>query len=275
MGLEPIRMALPKHVLAYSARAYKQVELVWDRASRRCHWHVTLEDGAEPAPAPGNTIIAVDLGAIHPPALTEGTEAVVVTARRLRAARQYTVERMAAMQTKLAGKQQGPRRWTQRHARTHRVLAQQQKRTRDIEHTGSRAGVDDAVERTAGPSARGDVRPSADGKRPGARSQEPGARSQQKMGRWSPGKVRQSITYKAKAAGIALELIDEHDTSTTCPRSAHQSTPTGRVYRCPRCGFVAHRDAVGSVTSRSRTVYGELARILPPPLAVTTYRYPA
>jgi hypothetical protein len=38
---------------------------------------------------------------------------------------------------------------------------------------------------------------------------------------------------------------------------------------------VAHRDVVGSVNILSRHVHGELAKILPPPLAATMYRHPA
>jgi putative transposase len=54
-GLVPIRVVLsPNFNFAASpASAYKQVELVWDRAGRCYYWHVTLEDGAEPAPRRG------------------------------------------------------------------------------------------------------------------------------------------------------------------------------------------------------------------------------
>jgi putative transposase len=267
-GMEPLRVTLPEHLHALPPSAYKQVELVWDRAGRHYHWHVTLEDGAEPAAAPGTSVVAVDLGEIHPAALTDGTEAVVITARRLRAAHQYTAKRLAELQEQQAHKQKGSRRWKQLQARKSRFLAQQKKRTRDIEHKVSRAVVDYAVERKAGMLAIGDVRDVADGKRMAAKSQ-------QKIGLWSHGQMRAYITYKAQAEGISVELIDEHATSKTCPRCAHQYKPRGRVYRCPKCGLVAHRDIVGSVNMLSRKVHGELAKIVPPPLPATTYRYPA
>jgi putative transposase len=111
------------------------------------------------------------------------------------------------------------------------------------------------------------VRDVADGKRLGAKSQ-------QKIGLWSHVKTRAYIPYKAQAAGIAVELVEEHHTSKTCPRCAYQYKPRGRVYRCPKCGLVAHRDVVGSVNILSRKVHGALAKILPPPLRATTYRYP-
>jgi IS605 OrfB family transposase len=52
----------------------------------------------------------------------------------------------------------------------------------------------------------GEVRDVADGKRMASKSQ-------QKIRLWSLGATREYITYKAKAEGIAVGLIDEHDTS--------------------------------------------------------------
>jgi putative transposase len=267
-GWEPVRVALPANLTGYPASAYKQVELVWDWAGRRYHWHVTLDDGCEPAPAPGSAVMAVDLGEIHPAALTDGKAAIVMTARRLRATHQYTAKRLAEIQAKQRGKKKGSGRWRHLQARKNRFLAQQKKRTRDIEHKVSRAVVDWAKERQVGTIAIGDVRDVADGKRLGAKSQ-------QKISMWSHGKLRDYITYKAKAESITVELVDERNTSKTCPACGHQYKPRGRVYRCPACGLVAHRDVVGSVNILSRKVHGELASILPPPLHATKYRYPA
>jgi putative transposase len=128
--------------------------------------------------------------------------------------------------------------------------------------------VDWAQERQAGTLAIGDMRTVAAGKRMGAKSQ-------QKISLWSHGNVRQYITYKAQAEGITVELVDERNTSKTCPACGHQYKPRGRVYRCPTCGLVAHRDVVGSVNILSRKVHGEVGRILPPPLPATKYRHPA
>src|SRR5262249_31607826 len=110
--------------------------------------------------------------------------------------------------------------------RKHRFLAQQQRRTGDIEHKVSRAVVDWARERGTGTLAVGDVRTIADEKRMAARSQ-------QQIGLWSHGTTRQYVTYKAQAAGISVVLVDEHETSKTCPGCGRQYQPPGRVYRCP------------------------------------------
>jgi putative transposase len=155
--------------------------------------------------------------------------------------------------------------------RKYRFLAEQKRRTRDIEHKVSRAVVEWSSERRAGMLAIGDVRDVrdvADGKRMAAQSQ-------QKIALWSHGKVCDYITCKAKAAGIAVELVDEHDTSKTCPHCGCQYKPRGRAYRCSTCGLVAHRDVVGSVNILSRKFCGGLAKIAPPPLPATKYRHPS
>jgi putative transposase len=270
-GLEPVRVMLSSHLSAYLASVFKQVELVWDRAGPRYNWHVTIEDGMEPMLSPGSNVVAVDLGEIHPATLTDGEEAIVISARRLRAARQYTAKRLSALRSAQDHKQRGSRRWKRLQRRKNRFLAEQDRRTRDIEHKVSRAAVDWAEERQAGTRAIGDVRDVADGKRMATKCQ-------QKISQWSHGKTRQYITYKAQAEGISVVLVDEHHTSTkTCPRCGRQCKPRGRIYRCPGkgCGLVAHRDVVGSVNILSRCTYEELAKILPPPLGATKYRHPS
>ena len=190
-------------------------------------------------------VVAVDLGEIHPAALTDGHEAIVITARRLSATHQYTAKRLSEIQatqaasrsTLVAGSDCKPARIA--------FWPNKKRRTRDIEHKVSRAVVDYAMERKAGTLVIGDVRDVADGKRMGAKCQ-------QKIGLWSHGKVRDYIAYKAKAEGISVELVDERDTSKTCPRCGRQYKPRGRVYRCSKCGLVAHRDVVGSVNILSR-----------------------
>ena len=123
-----------------------------------------------------------------------------------------------------------------------------------------------ARERQAGTLALGDVRDVAVGKRLGTKSQ-------QKISLWSHGNLRQYSTYKAHAAGIQferrVERRVEHQTSETCPRCGRQHKPRGRVYRCPKCGLVARRDAVGAVNFLSRKVHMKLAKIVPPSLRAT------
>jgi putative transposase len=235
------------------AAAFREARLVWDRAAQHYAWHLVVEDGVPPAPAPpGDHTAAIDLGEIHPAAVTDGTETVIFTCRALRSNQQYTAKRVGELNAKQARKHKGSRRWKRLQRRTTRFCAQQRRRARDLEHKVSRAVVDWATERQVHTLVIGDVRDVADGKRLPATSQ-------QKIGVWSHGRQRASITYSAEAAGITVGLVDEAYTSQTCPGTLPDGTaclhcykPTGRVYRCPACGFTAHRDGLGAANLLSQ-----------------------
>jgi putative transposase len=61
-----------------------EVRLVYDLKQRRYFWHLVLEDGQEPVLAASGRTAAIDLGEIHPVAITDGEEVCVVSCRELR-----------------------------------------------------------------------------------------------------------------------------------------------------------------------------------------------
>ena len=208
---------------------FLEARLVWDRAARHYTWHLVIEDGTKPEPMPGTHTAAVDLGEIHPAAVTDGKETVIISCRALRANQQYTTKRLFEMRAKQARKKRGSRSWKRLQRRKSRFLAKQKRRARDMEHKVSRAVVTWAKERGVSILVIGDVRDVADGKRLNTKSQ-------QKIGVWSHGRQRQYLTYKAEAAGIAVTLVDEAYTSQTCPGTLPDGTgclqchkPKGRV----------------------------------------------
>lgn len=205
-GLPPVEIPLPSHLLALPKRALVEVRLVWDRAARHYTWHLVVEDGGQASPSPGEAVGACDLGEIHPAALTDGKETVIITCRALRANQQYTAKRLSELRAKQDRKRKGSRGWKRLQRRKTRFLAKQRRRARDLEHKSSRAVVKWAKERGVGTLVIGDVRDVADGK-------HLAAKSQQKVGLWSHGRQRQYITYKAEAAGISITLCDEAYTS--------------------------------------------------------------
>ena len=263
--LKPVRVSLPSHLADLPENAFREARLVWENATRRYEWHLVVEDGQAPKDSPGDNVVAVDLGEIHPAAVTDGEEGVVVSCRALRSLNQYTNKRLAELSRKQAAKVKGSRGWRRLQRRKNRFLAQQRRRKRDMEHKISREAVDWAVERKAGTIVIGDVRDVADGKRLNRKSQ-------QKVGNWSHGKQRQYITYKAVAEGIEVALQDEAYTSQTCPQCGHRYKPTGRKYSCRRCGFLAHRDVVGASNILSLALHGEVGQVIPP--RTIKYRQP-
>jgi putative transposase len=255
-------VSVPSHLACLPEEAFREARLVWDNAARHYEWHFVIEDGRAPANSPGDNVVAVDLGEIHPAAATDGEEAMIVSCRALRSLIQYTCKRLAELNHKQAAKVKGSRAWWRLQRRKNRFLAQQKRRRRDMEHKISREVVNWTVERQAGLMVPGDVRTIADGKRLHRKSQ-------QKIGNWSHGRQRQYITYKAEAEGIEVDLEGEAYTSQTCPRCGERNKPTGRNYLCRRCGFQTHRDIVGAVNILSLRLHGKVGRIMPP----TTIKY--
>ena len=143
----------------------------------------------------GGSVAGVDLGEVHPAAITDGRQSLVVSCRDLRSLNQYWNKRLAELTSLQASKQKHSRRWWRIQRRIIHFLAQNKHQRRDLEHKISRAVVDWSVLNEVGTLAIGDVRNVANGKRLNRKSQ-------QKVSNWSYGKIRQYIAYKAAAEGI-------------------------------------------------------------------------
>lgn len=260
-GLRPVTVFVPDGWERYSIL---EARLVFSRVSSTYEWHMVLDDGLEPPAAPGDLVLAVDMGEIHPAVVADHEQALVISCRALRACKQYGAKRRAELASQRDTKQRGSRRRKRIQRRMDRFKAQQERRQRDMLHKVSRAVVDHAVERKAGKIIIGDVRDVADGV-------DLGKKSNQKVSGWEHGKLRQYITYKAAQVGIEVVLQDEHYTSQTCPVCGHRRKPSGRIYRCGACGGVFHRDVVGAVNILSAHLHGAPGGIKPP---VPKYRRP-
>ncbi|MDQ2830464.1 MAG: transposase, partial [Chloroflexota bacterium] len=118
-----------------------EVRLVWDKAARHYAWHVVVDDGVVPTPTTATGVAGVDLGEIHPAALTDGTTAAVISCRALRSTVQYTHKRLSVLRSKQDHLVKGSSRWTRLQRRKNRFLAQQRRRERDLLHKASRAVV--------------------------------------------------------------------------------------------------------------------------------------
>jgi putative transposase len=248
-----------------------EARLVYDQKQRRYFWHLVLEDGRSPAPAPGERTAAIDMGEIHPVAITEGDEVCILSCRELRSIAQQTNKELAAIQKKKARCQRGSRRSRRLNRAKRKLLGRQKQRRRDLEHKISRATIDWCKEKQIGTLAIGDVRNVADKTKVKGRLARP---ERQKVSNWSHGTIRRYLYlgYKAEAEGISVaDPVPEQHTSQTCPQCGHRHKPKGRVFRCPACGFVFPRDGVGCANLLSRVLHGDLAKVRP---STVKYRRP-
>lgn len=263
-GLQRVDVKLPSHINCLLKQWVKEVRLVFNKSTFRYSWHVVVDDGIEPE-VNGKYIAGVDLGEIHPIAVTDGIEACVISCRELRALNQGRNKRIASIDARLASYQRGSRRWRRLQARKRRFLAHCNQDKRDIEHKIARELISWAQENEIGLLAIGNVRNIANGKRLNKKSQ-------QKISNWSHGTMRKYIKYKAEEVGIqVVDDVSEKYTSQTCPNCSHKHKPRGRIYKCLKCKCVFHRDIVGAANIASRYEFDELGKY---PVPNPKYRHP-
>jgi len=258
-GLRNPQITIPLPEGLHDVLRFREVRLVYDKKACRYTWHIVVENGKQPQPAPGGNVVAVDLGEIHPAVVGDEQEATIITCRERRHESQGHAKRLGQINRGLARKRKGSRRHQRLMRAKSRMKAKHRRVMRDLEHKISRAVVDTAVDQKAGTIVIGDARDVAAGV-------DCGKVHNQRMSQWNHGKIRQYIQYKAEAEGIAVKLENEAYTSQTCPHCGHRHKPKGRLYGCPACGFQAHRDVVGQVNILSRYKHCEPGKIPAPAL---------
>ncbi len=259
-GNEPVPLRLSSELSKLEGEQFLEVRLVYDKAYGKYAWHVVIETGMQARLSPGTNMAGVDLGEIHPAAITDGQQSIIISCRELRSLNQYRNKRFAELKSLQSSKKKQSRRWWRIQRRINRFLAQNKQQRRDLEHKISRAVVDWSVLHQVGTLVMGDVRDVADGKRLNRKSQ-------QKVSNWSHGQIRRYLAYKAEAEGIVVDdEIDESYTTQTCVYCGTRQKPKGRLYACqsPECRRTYHRDVGGAANILSRFCYGELSRVEAP-----------
>ena len=75
----------------------------------------------------------------------------------------------------------------------------------------------------------------------------PGSGHNRRLRTWDRTHLLGDLGDKAALAGIAVVLVDERGTSSTCPRCGRRvPKPKGRNFYCAFCGLTGHRDLVGA-----------------------------
>ena len=247
-GRQGIKFKLP----SYLANCHPNtVELIW----RNGYWlSITLEVEGKQQILGFNTA-AVDMGEIHAITITDGQEAEVISGRELRSVKRYrnkTVGKLARKQSKC---QKHSRKWKRLQVVKSRVIAECERRIRDLNHKITRTTVDWCIQHDIGTLVVGDVTGIAQNTNKDRRLNRI---NRQKISQWSFYSQRQYLEYKCDEVGINVVLESEKDTSKTCPRCGHQKKPTGRNYNCPACNLKIHRDVVGASNIRTKHLTGVL-----------------
>ncbi len=227
------------------------VELIW----RNGYWlSITLEVEGKQQVLGFNTA-AIDMGEIHAITITDGEEATVISGRELRSVKRQRNKRVAQISRLQSRCKKNSRRWRRLQTIKSKVVAECERRTRDLNHKITRLAVDWCIEHDIKTLAIGDITGIAQNTKSEKRLNR---KSRQKISQWEFYKQRQYLEYKCDEVGIETTLESEHGTSKTCPRCGNQYKPNGRNYNCPACNLKIHRDVVGASNIRTKHLTGVL-----------------
>ncbi len=228
-----------------------KAELTW----RADHYELclTIDSGVEPSPAKQTELAAgVDLGEIHIAAVaTENGDTLFVSGRALRSVKQLRNKRHAVYTSLLSKCKKGSERYRRLLKNKTRASAKCYRQQRDILHKASRHVVNFCAGNNLSVLAVGNIRDIQDGV-------DLGKKTNQKISQWVHGRFKNYLVYKGAFVGIRVQEIPEDYTSRTCSNCQNVKTnaPKRRVYTCPGCGAVIHRDLNGACNICSRAKYG-------------------
>jgi putative transposase len=210
--------------------------LVWNNGFEL---HVCVEV-PQATHAPGTNRATVDLGEIHLAAVTTDTDAaLVVSGRGIRSLKRQRNVRHRHLAKKQTRCQKYSRRWKKLQRARNKMAGRIERRVRDLRHKATRQVIDFCVEHEVGTLFIGNPH--------GVRQESKGRHHNQRMAQWEYGKDIDYLIHKSEQARIESFTGSERGTSSQCPVCRHRHKPKGRVWKCRKCGFMGHRDVVGSV----------------------------
>lgn len=193
----------------------------------------------------GGSVAGVDLGEIHLATVVDGKGAIIVNGRELRAKRQYQNKLKGRLAAMIDVKKKGSLRRRRLVRSKRRQLTRLRNQIKDIHHKQTSRLVHTLRERGVGTLVIGDVKNIRD-------DLDYGKKTNQKLHQWTCGETRRMLEYKSERVGMECKLQEESYTSQTCPACGYRHKPKGRVFRCPSCGLVCHRDVVGGSNIRAK-----------------------
>ena len=210
--------------------------LVWNRGFE-LHVCVEVPQAEE---APGTIQATVDLGEIHLAAVTTSKgSALIVTGRGIRSLKRQRSKQLGQLARKQSRCKKHSRRWKKLQRAKNKVCRRSERRVRDLRHKATRQVIDFCIKNKVGSLFIGNPH--------GVRNQNCGRHHNGRMSQWEYGKDIDYLTHKSKQARILCSTGSERGTSSRCPVCGHRHKPRGRTWACRKCGFVGHRDLVGSV----------------------------
>ncbi len=240
-GQPKIEIPLPTNFDMSKAEHIATIDLCYNYG----HWtlHFSYLYHTE-TPETGQEVVGVDIGEIHPIVSHDGQDTHIYNGRYIRSLYRYRNKVLAEFSETISQCKRHSKRWWRLTRRKWKRIRKIDNQIKDALHKQTTKFVKYCQTKGIGTIVLGDLT--------GIRNNiDYGKKTNQKLHQWAFGKIAELITYKAKALGIKVKVIDESYTSQTCPKCGNRKKPNNRTYTC-KCGFKYHRDGVGAINIREK-----------------------
>ena len=240
-GTPPLQIPLPKLFNLSLTPNIAMVNLVYTHGHYELHFVYTTE---KPDTSEADGVVGVDIGEIHPIVSHDGQDTRIFNGRYIRSLYRLRNKVLAEFSQAISGCKRHSHRWWKLTRRKWKRIKKIDDQIKDALHKHTTNFVKYCHAKGIGTIVLGDLT----GIRNNIKARK---KERQKLHQWAFGKIAELITYKAKALGIKVKVIDESYTSQTCPKCGNRKKPNTRNYTCP-CGFKYHRDGVGAINIREK-----------------------
>ena len=240
-GLPKIDIPLPSNFDMSKTEHIATLDLCYNYGQWTLHFSYKYEPETTET---GQEVVGVDIGEIHPIVSHDGQHTRIYNGRYIRSLYRYRNKVLAEFSQAISRCKRHSKRWWRLTRRKWKRIRKIDNQIKDALHKQTTQFVKYCQAKGIGTIVLGDLT----GIRKGITY---GKRANQKLHQWAFGKIAELITYKAKALGMKIRVLDESYTSQTCPKCGNRKKPTNRNYTCP-CGFQYHRDGVGAINIRQK-----------------------
>ena len=236
-GREPLWIKIDKK---FHKKVPAEVSLVYNRTTKQYEFHATYIMQPKKAKAKSGTVVAVDMGEIHPiTAFDTSDKAEIYNGRQIRSVMRYRNKFLYSINKVLSRCVKHSKHYKRLKRAKKRTLTKIDAQVRDMRHKITSRFVSTCRERRIETIVIGDIKHIR-------QSIQYGKKRNEKLHQWAFSQIRDMITYKAKAVGIHVDTQDEAYTSQTCPSCRNRKKPSRRTYHCSKCEWQGHRDIVGA-----------------------------
>ena len=233
---EPVWVKIDKK---FHKKVPAEVSVVYNRNTYTYEFHATYQTQPKKLTSKARSVVAVDMGEIHPIVAFDGMISEIYNGRYLRSLTQYREKFKAKINHLLSRCKRGSRRWKKLKRAKNRTLYHLNNLIRDVRHKITSRFVSACKAKKAETIVIGDIKHIR-------QSISYSKKVNQKLHQWAFSKIREMITYKARSVGIHVDTQDEAYTSQTCPSCGNRKKPSRRTYHCSKCEWSGHRDVVGA-----------------------------